>query len=78
MIDPWGNSNRYFAGLEDGIYQMRLLRNGMSESDVAGMLDRAQEYVKMRRWEAAAEVLIEAIEGVRLPVMVELPEMELA
>jgi glycosyltransferase involved in cell wall biosynthesis len=78
MIDPWGNSNRYFAGLEDGIYQMRLLRNGMSESDVAGMLDRAQEYVKMRRWEAAAEVLIEAIEGARLPIAVELPEMELA
>jgi hypothetical protein len=78
MIDPWGNSNRYFAGLEDGVYQMRLLRDGMSESDVAQMLDRAQEYVKMRRWEAAAEVLIEAIEGARMPITAELPEMELA
>jgi glycosyltransferase involved in cell wall biosynthesis len=76
MIDPWGNSRRYLAGLEDGIYQMRLLRDGMSESDVVEMLDRAQAYVQARKWEAAAEVLIEAIEGVKMPLAVEMPEME--
>jgi glycosyltransferase involved in cell wall biosynthesis len=65
IIDPFGNGRRYMAGLEDGVYQIRLLRDGMSEMDVAGMLDRAQEYVKMRRWEAAANVLVEAIEGVK-------------
>lgn len=76
MCDPWGNSNRYFAGLEDGVYLMRLLRNGMSEADITQMLDQAQDYVLVRRWEAAAEVLIEAIEGVKMPLAVE--EMELA
>lgn len=78
LIDPWGNSWRYFASLEEGVYQMRLLRDGMSESDVATMLDRAQEYVLLRRWEAATDVLVEAIEGVKQPLMVELPEMEMA
>jgi glycosyltransferase involved in cell wall biosynthesis len=68
LIDPWGNSMRYFAGLEEGIYQMRLLRDGMSKSDVVEMLDRAQEYVLARRWEAAADSLIEAIEGVKQPL----------
>jgi glycosyltransferase involved in cell wall biosynthesis len=68
IIDPFGNGRRYMAGLEDGVYQMRLLRDGMSESDVAGMLDRAQDYVKMRRWESAADVLVKAIEGVKIPL----------
>lgn len=76
IIDPFGNGRRYMAGLEGGVYQMRLLRDGMSEADVAGMLDRAQDYVKMRRWELAVDILEAAIEGVRMPIVVELPELE--
>lgn len=77
-VDPFGNGQRYFANLEDGIYQMRLLRDGMSEADIATMLDRAQEYVQGRAWETAVDVLIEAIEGVRQSAAVEIPEMEMA
>lgn len=72
IIDPFGNGRRYFASLEDGVYQLKLLRTGMSESDIIAMTDRAHEYVLLRRWEEAADVLIEAIEGVRMPIAVEL------
>lgn len=89
-IDPWGNSRRYLASLEDGIYQMRLLRDGMTRQDKEAMVTRARLYVEMRRWSYAADVLIEAIEGVKgppelvegpdeeQPLVVELPEMEMA
>lgn len=72
MIDPFGNGRRYFASLEEGVYQMRLLRDGMSEVDITTMLDKAQAYTQAKHWELAADSLIEAIEGVRIP------EMELA
>jgi hypothetical protein len=78
MIDPWGNSYRYFAGLEDGVYQMRLLRDGMSQMDVFSMIDAAQDYVQARAWKWAADVLVEAIEGAKQPLALEIPEMELA
>jgi glycosyltransferase involved in cell wall biosynthesis len=72
-VDPFGNGRRYFANLEDGVYQLRLLRDGMSQLDIFNMIEAAQEYVQARRWEAAASVLVEAIEGVKQPL-----EMELA
>lgn len=64
MIDPWGNSTRYFASREDGAYKLRLLASGMSEQDKSQMLDRAQEYIRLRTWDEAGRVLIEAIEKV--------------
>lgn len=86
MIDPWGNSRRYMAGLEDGVYQTRLLRDGMSQMDIFNMVEAAQDYVRGRAWDRAADVLIEAIEGVKersgliekQSYPVELPEMEMA
>lgn len=64
MIDPWGNSERHMASREDGAYKLKLLASGMSESDIAGIMDRAQDYIKVRTWERAGQVLIEAIERV--------------
>ena len=57
VIDVWGNSERFFASREDGVYQMRLLYAGMDAVDKGKMLDRAQEYVRERTWKAAADVL---------------------
>lgn len=61
MIDPWGNSRRYFADREDGTYKLRLLQTGMDASDKITMLDAAQIYVKYRTWDKAGDVLEAAI-----------------
>lgn len=65
MVDPWGNSNRYMAGREDGVYKMQLYFNGMQDLDRVQMLNKAQEYANEREWSTAGNVLIEAIEDVK-------------
>lgn len=75
MIDPWGNSRRYFASKEAGVPLLELLA---SEGPSKIMLDDAQTYVLARTWDKAGEVLIEAIEktkAVRAPRLV-LPVVE--
>lgn len=61
MVDPFGNGRRYMAGRDAGVYALKLLRNGMSQADIQGMLDRAHNYVKNRTFEHAAAVLEVAI-----------------
>lgn len=79
MRDPWGNSNRYFASVEDGIYKMKLWKTGFSTQDHVKMLDKAQGYISERTWERASQVLIEAIERVkRTPTIEKQPEMVVA
>lgn len=79
MIDVWGNSNRYLAGREDGLYQMQLLRNGMSMDDINEMLTRAQEYVQARTWAGAVDVLEETIKRVgKAQAPIQEPGRELA
>lgn len=65
MIDPWGNSKRYFAGRDDGAYKLRLLAGGMSGDDIGTMMNKAQEYVNNRTWARAGAILCEAIERVK-------------
>ena len=61
MIDPWGNSNRYLAGREDGAYKLKLLANGMTPADREIMVNKAQNYVNERTWTKAGQVLKNAI-----------------
>lgn len=65
IIDPFGNGRRYMASREDGVYQLKLLRTGMSPQDRFEMLNRAQAYVGQRNWDKAGAVLIKAIENVK-------------
>lgn len=74
IIDPFGNGRRYFASLEEGVYLLKLLKDGMTYEDKAAMVTRARAYVEARTWDKAAEVLVEAIEGVTMREK----EMELA
>jgi glycosyltransferase involved in cell wall biosynthesis len=62
MIDPWGNSRRYLASRDDGLYKLQLWFTGMSVNDQIEMLNRAQAYANGRTWAQAGKVLIEAIE----------------
>lgn len=62
MVDPWGNSNRYLASREDGVYQMRLLFEGMQDIDRVEMLNKAQAYANERDWATAGNVLVKAVE----------------
>lgn len=74
MCDPWGNSNRYLAGRDDGAYKLRLWDVGMSNADNAAMLDKAEAYARARVWDAAGDVLMGAIErakALKTPVAVE-------
>ncbi len=61
MVDPWGNSNRYLASREDGLYKLKLWHTGMTVQDNAAMLDRAQAYVRARNWAEAGDILMAAI-----------------
>ena len=65
MIDPWGNSRRYMAGREDGLFQLKLWKAGMTSADKMALLDRAQAYVSGRTWAEAGRVLVEAIEAAK-------------
>lgn len=62
MVDPWGNSNRYLAGCDDGVYKLKLYFGGMDEIDRVQMLNSAQAYANEREWPIAGNVLIKAIE----------------
>lgn len=64
-IDPWGNSRRYMASLEDGVYQLKLLKDGFSPEDYRKMLDAAAGYMASRTWAQAGEILNKAIEQVK-------------
>lgn len=64
MVDPWGNSDRFLASRQDGVYKLKLLASGMTAADKIDMLDRAQEYIKVRTWERAGQVLIDTIKKV--------------
>lgn len=61
VIDVWGNSNRYFAGREDGVYQLRLWHSGMDELNKVRMLEDAYQYVHQRTWPQATDILEKAI-----------------
>jgi len=61
VIDPWGNSLRYFASRENGARQLRRLAE-MPGGDRQAMLDKAQIYACGRTWEKATEVLSAAID----------------
>ena len=60
MRDPWGNSRRYFAGLDQGITALNQVAN-LDGATRAQMLDAAEVYVFQRTWEQAADVLVAAI-----------------
>lgn len=62
MVDPWGNSNRYMAGREDGVYKLQLYFAGMDDTDRLQMLNKAQAYANEREWSVASDVVIKAIE----------------
>lgn len=64
MIDPWGNSRRYFASREDGAYQLKLLANGMTPADIEIMMNKGQLYVNERTWSEAGQVLKDALKRV--------------
>jgi glycosyltransferase involved in cell wall biosynthesis len=60
MIDPFGNSRRYFASREDGA---RKLANLADQPGIKkAMTNQALGYVQARKWENAGQVLAEAIE----------------
>jgi len=60
MVDPWGNSLRYLAGLDSGIEAMEHLA-AMPSVEREAMLDKAQAYTQARTWDKAADVLEVAI-----------------
>jgi GT2 family glycosyltransferase/glycosyltransferase involved in cell wall biosynthesis len=66
--DPWGNSRRYFASKEEGVYLLNLWRNGMTLEDCTTMLDKAQAYVRERGWVKATETLYSAINRIRTDI----------
>lgn len=67
MIDPWGNSRRYFASREDGAYKLKLWHTGMSNADCEIMLNKAQAYANERLWGKAGDVLINVVRGLIKP-----------
>jgi glycosyltransferase involved in cell wall biosynthesis len=64
-VDPWGNSNRYMASREDGLFQLQLWKSGMKPQDKIEMLNRAQHYVEHRTWDEAGRVLVETVEATK-------------
>ena len=76
MRDPWGNSRRYFAGVEDGAWQMRLWWEGMNLDDCTGLLDKAQSYVNARTWDLATDTLYQALNRARIAKPIEIPIVE--
>jgi glycosyltransferase involved in cell wall biosynthesis len=60
MVDPWGNSLRYFASLRGGVDALENLV-AMQNGDKVTMLDKAEAYVQGRTWTKAADVLEVAI-----------------
>jgi len=76
MRDPWGNSRRYFADKDEGVYQLNLWQHGFSNEDCTIMLDKAQSYVQDRTWDEAGNVLTAAIEQVKKPIVVSQESIE--
>jgi len=62
IVDPWGNSNRYLASREEGVYALKLWDTGMTVGDNAKILDNAEQYIHNREWNKAGEVLTETIQ----------------
>lgn len=62
MVDPWGNSQRYFASREDGAIKLSILSMAGSDPALEEQLDDAQAYVQARTWDRAGQVLAAAIE----------------
>lgn len=70
MVDPFGNSRRYFASREDGACKLANLADqpGIKKA----MTGQALGYVQARRWENAGQVLTDAIErakAAKVPVI---------
>ena len=59
--DPYGNENRYYAGIDSGLDCLVCVHNGM---DVKGTIQRAREYVESRTWDIPSDQLSEAINEV--------------
>jgi glycosyltransferase involved in cell wall biosynthesis len=60
MLDPFGNSHRYFASRNDGVYRLEQWLTA-DEAENTAILDRAQAYVKSRTWDKAGNILIKMI-----------------
>ena len=59
--DPYGNENRYYAGIESGKNKLECVYNDM---DVEGTIKSARDYVESRTWNIPSDQLSEAINEV--------------
>lgn len=62
LRDPWGNSRRYLASLEDGVRALLEVAH-MGEAQRQEIRDRARQYVERRKWQTAWQVLEAAVHG---------------
>lgn len=62
-VDPWGNSNRYFANAESGVIALQAIINDPSEAK--NRTDAARKYVENRTWEPSVLQLERAVEALR-------------
>lgn len=58
--DPWGNSNRYFASLGDGVEVLRTVHDGIP-SYLLSLRQAAQDYVQGFSWEKSAKIIKDAL-----------------
>jgi len=59
--DPYGNENRYYAGIESGLNGLECVYNDL---DVDGTIRSAREYVESRTWDIPSDQLSNAINEV--------------
>lgn len=62
-VDPWGNSNRYFANAESGVAALRAIINDPLEAK--NRADAARKYVESREWQPSVLQLEKAVEALR-------------
>jgi len=60
IVDPWGNSNRYFMSREKGAAALRKIANA-SQEQLRTMGARGRAYAETRVWSLAVDVLERAI-----------------
>ena len=62
--DPWGNSYRHFVDPEDAAKQLKKVHQLVQKGKIQPYIDRGRAYAEGRDWDAAGDVLNDAIEEV--------------
>lgn len=60
-IDPWGNSERSFVSVDDGVRQLRSIYKKRKRGKLDGIIQAGVEYAESRTWSNAGDVLEAAV-----------------